>query len=126
MVDIVLHRAHDGIRVRAQNVREQQLVAVPIGVDRLVERDLRLLPRNLSDIHQDLVFDTARGVRRKLDVPVDAEGGYRLDKPDRPDGNEILHADSRVFKTPGQIHDQPQIALNERLFGTLASRRELF
>ena len=42
------------------------------------------------------------------------------------DGNKILHADSCVFKTPGQIHDQPQIALNERLFGTLASRRELF
>ena len=115
MVHIVLQWTHDDIPVRAQHVRQEQLVAVPVGVDRLVERDLRLLVGDLTDVHEDLVFDAARGIGRELDIPVRPEGIDGLDEPDGADGNEVLEIDTRIFKPPRDIHDQAQVVLDERL-----------
>ena len=94
---------------------KKQLVAVPVGVDRLVERDLRLLVGDLADVHEDLIFDAARGIGRELDIPVGPEGIDGLDEPDGADGNEVLEIDARIFKPPRDIHDQAQVVLDERL-----------
>ena len=115
MVDVVLHGPHDDVAVGAEDVGEQQLVAVPVGVDRLVEGDLGLAARNFADVHQDLVLDAARGIGRELDVPVGAERADGLDQANRADGDEVLDVDAGVFKAPRDVDHETQIALDERL-----------
>ena len=56
---VVLERAAHGVGVRAENVREQQLVAVPVGVERLVDAHLCFLRAALAQVHEDLVFNAA-------------------------------------------------------------------
>lgn len=86
-VDIVLNGLQDKVLVGAENVGEQQLVSVPVGVERLVKADLGLLRRGLAQVHEDLIFNAARGVGRELDVLVAAVRVHCLDEPDRTDGD---------------------------------------
>ena len=66
-------------------------------------------------MHQDLVFDAAGGVGRKLDLLVRVEGADGLDQTDRSDRNEILHSDARTLKALCQKDDKPQIVLDQKL-----------
>lgn len=107
----------NAVLLAAENVRKEQFVAVPVDVERLVDRDLAFRAAALSYIHKYLVFDTARGVGRELDATFGVEGVYRLDKPYRAYRNEILHADPGAFKLFRDIDDEPQIVLDERRAG---------
>ena len=60
----------------------------PVGVERLVKADLGLLRRGLAQVHEDLIFNAARGVGRELDVLVAAVRVHCLDEPDRTDGDD--------------------------------------
>ena len=117
---VVLERAAHGVGVRAEDVREQQLVAVPVGVERLVNAHLCFLGAAFAQIHEDLVFDAARGVGRKLDVLVRLEGVDGLDEPDRADRDQVLDVDAGVFKPARDVHYQPQVVLDEQGSGVLA------
>ena len=114
-VDIRLDGAHDNVPLRPEHVAQQQLLAIPVGVERLVETDLRALGRVFTQVHEDLIFDAARGIRRELDVLVGAEGVDGLDEPDRADGDQILDVDAGVFKAARDVDDQPQVPFDERL-----------
>ena len=95
---VVLERAADLVLVRAEDLGQQQLVSVPVGVERLVEAHLRALAADLAQIHQYLVFDAAAGVGRKLYVLAGVKRVDGLDKPDRADGYQILKVYPGVFK----------------------------
>lgn len=58
-VGVVLQGADDLLPVRAEDVREQQFVAVVVRVQRLVEADFRLLRAVFAQVHEDLVLDAA-------------------------------------------------------------------
>ena len=113
-VDIVLERAHDAVRLGAEDVREQQLVPVPVRGQRLVERDLGAAPGDLAQIHQDLVLDAARGVGGEFDLAVAAVGADRLDETDRADRDQILRAHAARFELAREKNDKTEIVLDER------------
>ena len=58
---------------------------------RVVERDLVFQLRRFAQVHQNLVFNAPRSIRRKLDIALHAERIYRFDEPDGADGNEVFH-----------------------------------
>ena len=112
---ILLHGAVDDVRLGAQHVAEEQLVAVPIRVQRLVERDLPLLVGGLAQVHQNLVLDAPGGVGSQLDVFVHLEGVHRLDETDGADGDEILQPQPGGFELFGNVDHQAQIVDDEGL-----------
>ena len=65
-------------------------------------------------IHQDLVFDTPGGVGGKLDIFLRIKGINSLDKPDRPDGDQVFHPHSGIVKLLGNIHHQPEIVFDQK------------
>ena len=111
---VVLKRAADLVLVRAEDVGQQQLVSVPIGVERLVEAHLRALAADFAQIHQYLVFDAAAGIGRKLYVLAGIEGVDSLDKPDRADGYQVLKVYPGVLKALRDVDDKAQIVLDEK------------
>ncbi len=121
-VYIVLDGPHNGVRVSAQDVAEQQFVAVPVGVERFVQAHFAPLGRVFAEVHQDFVLYAAGRVGGQLDVLVRAVGVYRLDQADGPNGNEILYVDACVLKPAGNVDDQAEVALNEDLTGFLLPR----
>ena len=86
------------VLVRAEDIGQQQLVSVPVGVERLVEAHLRALAADLAQIHQYLVFDAAAGVGRKLYVLAGVKRVDGLDKSYRADGYQILKVYPGVLK----------------------------
>ena len=113
-LDRLLDGAIHHVALRAEDIRKQQLVSVPVGVERLVKADLGLLRRGLAQVHEYLIFNAARGVGRELDVLVAAVGVHRLDEPDRTDGDEVFDVDAGIFKPARDVGDKPQVVLNER------------
>ena len=111
---LALKVAVDILRLAAEDIGEQQLVAVPVGVERLVKADLGLLRRSLAQMHEYLIFNAARGVGRELDVLVAAVRVHCLDEPDRTDGDEVFDVDAGIFKPARDVGDKPQVVLNER------------
>lgn len=112
-IDFVFEIPIDGIRICAEHIRQQQLVPVPVDVERLVQRDLGAQFVVPAKVHQDFILDTPRGVRRQLDFLGRIERVHRFDEPDGPDGHEILDVDASVLELAGDVHDEPQVALNE-------------
>ena len=113
LLGVLLHGPHDDVAVRPEHVGQQQLVAVPVRVDRLVERDLGLLACDLADVHEDLILDAARGIGRQLDVPVRFECADGLDEADGPDGDQVLDVHAGVLEPARDVDHEPQIALDE-------------
>ncbi len=106
------------LRPRISSVR--YLPPVPVGVERLIDAHFRFLRAALAQVHEDLVFDAARGVGRELDVLVRLEGVDGLDEADRADRDQVLDVDARVFKPARDVHHQPQVVLDEQGGGLLA------
>ena len=112
-----LDRAAGDIRLGAEDIREHELIAVPVGVQRFVDGDLSPLVLDLAEVHQDLVLDAAGGIGGQLDVFLRAEGIHRLDETDAPDGDQILQTDTGGFKLAGDVDDQPEIVLDQQAAG---------
>ena len=64
--------------------------------------------------HQNLIFDAARSVGRQLDILFGIEGIDRLDQSDRADGNQILDADTGIFKLARNVNHQTKVAFDYR------------
>ena len=86
-VHIVLERPHDAVRLGAENITQQQLVAIPVRGQRLVDGNLAPPSGDLAQVHEDLVLDTPRRIRRQLDVFVAPVGAHRFDESDRSNRN---------------------------------------
>ena len=112
-LDVLVHR----VGLAAQKVGEQQLVAVPVHVQGVVDGDLVAQLGALPQVHQDLVLDAPAGVGGQLDVPLYLEGVHRLDEPDGANGDQVLHAGAGTFKLFGDVHHQPQVVGDEGLPG---------
>ena len=72
-------------------------------------------------MHENFVFDAARGVGGELDVLPGVEGVDGLDESDRADGDQVFDADTGVFKPPRDVYDEPQVVLNQQGGGFCAS-----
>ena len=120
----VLQVPADDIRLRAQDVGEQQLVPVPVHVERLVKRYLQPQPVGAAQVHEDLVLDAARGIGRQLDLLVRVERVDRLDQADGADGDQILDAHAGVLKLPCDVRHQAQVVLDQRVRRRLLPRLE--
>lgn len=118
-VHILLNGTHDRVLLCPQHIAEQQLVSVPIGVERLIKGDLPLSVGIFAQMHQDLIFDTAGGIRRQLDILIRAISPHRFDQANGPNGDQILYAHPGIFKPPGNVHHKPQIMFDELLPGRL-------
>ena len=114
-VHVGLDGPHDHVAVGAQHVGQQQLLAVPVGVQGLVKADLRALGGIFPQVHEDLILDAAGGVGGQLDVLVGPKGVDGLDEADGADGDQVLDVDAGVLKAAGNVHHQPQIPLDEGL-----------
>ena len=68
-------------------------------------------------MHENFVFDAARGVGGELDVFACLKGADGLDEPDGADGNEILQIDARILKASGDVDDEAQVMLDELVAG---------
>ena len=62
-----LNGAHDKIRVRSQHVGQKQFVPIPVSIQRFIKGDLYLLIGDLAQVHEYLVFNTARGICSQFD-----------------------------------------------------------
>ena len=105
------------IRLAAQHVRQQQLVAVAVDVQRLVDAGLLPTVGAFAQIHQDLVADAAAGVSRQLDAPLGREGVHSLDEPDGADGHHVLRGDAAALVFLRKVHHQPQVMGDELIPG---------
>ena len=120
----LLHPHVHGILIAAQHIGEQQLVAVPIHVEGIVDGNLVAQLGMLAQKHEDLIFDAARSIGGQLDVALRAECVHSLDEADGADGDEILHARVARFIFPGYVDDKPQIVCDERLACILLPRAD--
>src|SRR5690606_14021762 len=97
----------------AEDVRKQQLVSVPVRIEGFIEADfcpgLAIPPQ----VHQDLVFDTPRGVRCQFDLFRRVERVDCLDETDGPDGDQVFNRHARIFKLARDINDEPQIPFDQ-------------
>ena len=105
-VHVRLNGLHHQIALRPQHVGQQQLIAVPVGVQRLVKGQLRLLGGYFAQVHQNLVLNAPAGVGRQLDALGGLVGPHRLDESDGPDGNQVLDIDARILEPAGDVDHQ--------------------
>ena len=109
------------ILVAAEDVRQQQLVAVAVHIQRLVKAGLLAAVGGLAQVHQDLVADAAAGVGGQLDAAFRREGVHGLDQPDGADADQVLGGHTAVLVLFGKVHHQPQIVQDERIAGVCLS-----
>ena len=109
-----LNAARNHVRVSAENVRKQQLVAVPVGFQRLIQRNLHACAAVAAQEHQHFVLNAAAGVGGELDFLRRVESVDGFNQPDRADGNEILQHDAGVVELPGDKDDEAEIVFNQR------------
>lgn len=105
----------DAVGIAAQNIGEEQLVAVPIDVEGLVDGELVAQLGIFAQMHENFVLDAAGGIGRKLDVPGGAKGVDRLDEPDGADADEILDPHPGIFKFARDIDHQAEIVGDEHI-----------
>ena len=97
----------DQVRIAAQDIRQQEFIAVPVHVEGLIDGKLVSQLGILAQIHQNFVFDTAGGIGGELDIAAGTEGVDRLDQTDCPDGDQVLDPHPRAFEFAGDVHHQP-------------------
>ena len=99
----------DLVLVAAQHVREQELIAVAVRVQGLVDAGFLAAVAAFAQIHQNLVFDAAAGIGGKLDVFGGGEGVHRLDQANGADGDDILYRDAAALELAGNVDHQAQV-----------------
>ena len=50
-VHVILDGLHDQVAFRTKNIREQQLIAIPVGIQRLVKRHFTFQIGNFTQVH---------------------------------------------------------------------------
>ena len=118
-VNFILNALPHNIAVRAENVAEQKLVAVPIHIQRFVKTDFKLLLYGFAQMHKDFIFDAAACVGCKLDVSVRAKCVDGFDKSDRADRDEVFNANTRVFEFFRNINNKAKVMFDQRVFRLL-------
>ena len=83
LLDVPVH----GVGVAAQQVGEQQLVAVPVHVEGVVDGHLVAQLGAFPKVHQDFILNAPAGVGGQLDVALHLEGVHRLDEPNGANGD---------------------------------------
>ena len=119
LLGVLLQLGADLVLVGAQHVGQKQLVALAVGVQRLVDAGLLAAVAALAKKHKYLVFDAAAGVGGQLDVLGGHKGVHRLDEPDGADGDDVLHGDAAALELARNIHHQPQVVGDEDVAAAL-------
>ena len=101
-----LNGRKDAVLFTAQNVGKQQLVAVLVHIQRLVDGHFLPQAGGFSDEHENFVFNAFGSVGGQLDAFVRTEGVDGLYQSYGADGDQILNVDTGVFKFFGNVHDQ--------------------
>ena len=115
-----------GILFAAQNIGEKQFIAIPVHIQRIVDRNLIFLLGTLAQIHQNLIFNATGCIRRQLDLALRAKGIHRFDEADGPDGNQILHICRAGFELLCNIYHQAQVVGNQRFTGIFLPCKDVF
>ena len=109
----LLNPARGHVPVGAKDVRQQELIAVPVHRQGLVDGDVMAQVVCLPQRHQDFILDAARGIGGQLNALGGLEGVDGLDEPDGANGDEVLHADSAALILSRNIDHQPQVVFDE-------------
>ena len=102
------------LKNRPQDIRQKQLVPVPVHVQRLIDGYLHLRLIVPSQIHQDFIFNTTGCIGRQLNIFIHVKRVDRLDETDRPDRNQIFHAHAGVVKLSCYVDHQAQVVFDQR------------
>ena len=97
----------DHVLARSQYIRQQQLISVPVHIQRFVDGHFQFDLAVPPQIHEDLIFDAPGSIGGKLYVFIGFECIDRLDQSDRPDGNQIFYSDTRIVELFCYVHDKP-------------------
>ena len=103
----------DHIFLRSQDIGKQQFIAIPVHIQRFVDRYFHAGPAVSPQIHQNFVFDTAGCIRRKFNLLFRIEGIDCLDQSDGSDRDQIFHSHTGVIKLLCDIDDKAQIVFNQ-------------
>ena len=101
------------IIIRSHDIHQRQRISVLICIDGIVERHILSAFLVVSKIHQDLVFDTARGITGKLDVFIRIKGVDRFDQPDSADRDQIVLIGACLIILFDDMRNQTQIVFNK-------------
>ena len=112
------------VRLRPQNIGKQQFISIPVNIQRFIQGNFTFRFARSSQIHEDLILDAPGRISRQFDVFFDLKRVHCLDQPDRPYGDQILNIDPRAFELSGNVHDQPEIMLDQKISGLLAASHE--
>lgn len=124
-LDTALDFLIDGIRFSPQNIRKKQLVAIPIRIEWLIQRNLVFHTGTSPQKHEDFIFDTAAGISGQFDVFFGVKGIDGFNKADAADGDEILQINTGIIEFAGNIDDQADISLDEGLPDIRAAFRKV-
>ena len=84
-----VNAVRDAVVVR-DDVHQGQRVAVLVGVDRLVDVQVARRLFQPAEVHEDFIFDAARGIGGKTRPLLVVEGGDGLDQSDGADRNQVV------------------------------------
>ena len=85
VIPVVVVNRGKPVVLTADYVLQRERVAVPVGVQRVRERQLARGFPLLAEVHEQLVLDTFGGIGGQLDVFIRLEGVDCLDQPDGAD-----------------------------------------
>ena len=80
-------------------------------------RGTRIGPALVAEVALDLADDRRGGVGRELDAALEVEAVDRLDQADRADLDEVVVGLAAVAEPAGQVLDQGQVQLDQRVAG---------
>ena len=89
------------------------IVAVPVYIQRLVNRDFHFRLVIPAQIHQYLIFNAPGSIGCQLDIFLRIEGVDRLDQSDGANGDQILHPHTGVVKFFGYVDHQTQVMFDQ-------------
>ncbi len=110
---ILFNGAHHYIRICAQYIAEQQLVAVPVGIQRFIKGYLALSVGIFAQIHQYFVFNTSGCVGSQLDVFCGLIRTHSFNQSDGTNRNQIFNMNTGILKTTGYIYHQTKIVFDQ-------------
>ena len=106
----------DGIGLGAEYIRHYKFVALSVHVERLVKRNFGAQTNYSAQVHQYLVFDTARRISRELDVFVGIERIYRFNQSYSAYRDQVLYVYARIVELARNINYKPEIMFYKRGF----------